>query len=184
MKVSDDSRPRRGLGMADVMILFAATAIALWWLQKPLEYRLTFIRDGRIIDNVRPATLVGSAFAATWGVGVLLMHLQSIKRRGTSWRIRPGFIACAAATTAGLIKLAALLIWGAFENYRFESWYVPSILGQLVEPAAMGVAGGWLALWLAGLWRRERMLVDDLGIAIGVSWLTLEALAWAALCFE
>ena len=83
-----------------------------------------------------------------------------------------------------MVKLAALLIWGAFENYRFESWYVPSILGQLIEPAAMGVIGAWLALWLVGRWRRERTLVDDLGIVIGLSWLALEALAWAALCWR
>jgi hypothetical protein len=84
----------------------------------------------------------------------------------------------------GLVKLAALLIWGAFEHYRFESWYVPSILGQLIEPAAMAVAAAWLTLWLAGLWKRERSLVDDLGIFIGLLWLALEVLAWAALCLE
>jgi hypothetical protein len=166
------------------MILVAATAAALAWLRKPLEYRLTFVSDGRIIENLRPSTLVGAAFAATWGLGVLAIRLRYPKLRGSGWSYRPGFIACAAATMGGLFKLAAILIWGAFENYRFESWYVPSILGQLIEPAAMGVAGGWLTLWLAGLWKRERTLVDDLGIVIGVMWLALEVFAWAALCLD
>jgi hypothetical protein len=42
MSQSDEIRPRRGLGMADFLIPFAATAAALGWLRKPLEYRLTF----------------------------------------------------------------------------------------------------------------------------------------------
>ncbi len=180
----DDSPPRRGFGMADVLILFAATAAALGWLQKPLEYRLTFVRDGRVIDNVRPATLVGAAFAWTWGLGVVAIRLRPPRPGDARWKHRPGFIACAAATVTGLVKLAALLVWGAAENYRFESWYVPSILGQLIEPAAMGVIGAWLALWLAGLWAREKTLVDDLGIVIGLAWVTLEALSWGALCLE
>jgi hypothetical protein len=184
MSHADENCPRLALGLADVMILFAATALALVWLRKPLEYRLTFISDGRIIENLRPSTLVGAAFAATWGLGVMAIRLRHARRRAVGWSCRPGFIACAAATMGGIIKLAALLIWGAFENYRFESWYVPSILGQLIEPAAMAVAGGWLTLWLAGLWKREKTLVDDLGIAIGLLWLALEVLAWAALCLE
>jgi hypothetical protein len=180
----NESIPSRALGLADIMILVAATAVALAWLRKPLEYRLTFVSDGRIIENLRPSTLVGAAFAATWGLGVMAIRLRHPKPRGSRWSYRPGFVACAAATLAGVAKLAALLIWGAFEHYRFESWYVPSILGQLIEPAAMGVAGAWLTLWLAGLWKREKSLVDDLGISIGLLWLALDALAWAALCLE
>ena len=166
------------------MILFAATALALVWLRKPLEYRLTFISDGRIIENLRPSTLVGAAFAATWGLAIMAIRLRHAWRGATGWSCRPGFVACAAATVCGVIKVSALLIWGAAENYRFESWYVPSILGQLIEPAAMGVAGSWLALWLAGMWKREKTLVDDLGITIGLLWIALEVLAWAALCLE
>ena len=184
MSAANENGPRRALGIADVMILVAATALALGWLQKPLEYRLTFVSDGRIIENLRPSTLVGAAFAATWGLAVMLIRLRYAKPRGSGWSYRPGFVACAAATMGGLVKLAALLIWGAFENYRFESWYVPSVLGQLIEPAAMAVAGAWLTLWLAGLWKRERSLVDNLGIVVGLMWLALEVLAWAALCLE
>jgi hypothetical protein len=184
MSHPNENGPRRALGIADIMILFAATAVALVWLQKPLERRLTFISDGRIIENLRPSTLVGAAFAATWGLGVMAIRLRHPRPRGSGWSYRPGFVACAAATMGGLVKLTAILIWGAFEHYRFESWYVPSILGQLIEPAAMAVAGAWLALWLAGLWKRERSLVDDLGILIGLLWLALEVLAWAALCLE
>lgn len=184
MSHPDETNSRRGLGVADVLILFTATALALVWLRKPLEYRLTFISDGRIIENLRPATLVGAAFAATWGLGVIAIRLRRAWRGENGWRSRPGFVASATATAGCLLKLAALLIWGASENYRFESWYVPSILGQLIEPAAMCVAGGWLTLWLVGMWRRERTLIDDLGIVIGMSWFALEAFAWAALCLE
>jgi hypothetical protein len=171
MTGDDNVRPRRAIGLADVMILFAATAAALAWLQKPLEGRLTFVSDGRIIENVRPATFVGAAFAATWGAGILAMRLRPPRPTSNSWRYRPGFVACAAGSLGCLLKIAALLIWGAFAHIRFERWYVPSILGQLIEPAAMAVAGAWLTLWLAGLWKRERKLVDDLGI-----------IGWIAFC--
>jgi hypothetical protein len=180
----NSNRPRRGLGVADFLILIAATAAALVWLRKPLEYRLTFISDGRIIDNLRPSTLVGAAFATTWGCGALAIRWRMLWHGAGGRSLAPGFVACAAATLGCLLKLAALLVWGASENYRFESWYVPSILGQLIEPAAMAVAGGWFTLWLAGLWKRERTLIDDLGIVIGLLWLALEALAWGALCLE
>ena len=170
--------------LADAMILFAATAVALSCLRNPVERRLTFVSDGRIIVNLRPATLVGAAFAASWGLGVLAIGLRSPRPRESRWRCRPGFVACAAATVGCLAKLAALLIWGASTNFRFESWYVPTILGQLIEPAAMGVAGGWLTLWLAGKWTREKTWIDDLGITVGLTWLALEVFTWAALCLE
>jgi hypothetical protein len=184
MSHPNETAPRRGFGLADAMILIAATAAALGWLRKPLEYRLTFIADGRVIENLRPSTLVGAALAATWGLGVLAIRLRPPRPGGREWRRRPGFVACVAATAGCLAKLAALLIWGASENYRFESWYVPSILGQLIEPAAMSVGGGWLTLWLAGIWRRERTWVDNLGITVGLLWFALDGFAWAALCLD
>ena len=149
-----------------------------------MEYRLTFISDGRIIENLRPSTLVGAAFATTLSFGLIAIRLRNRRRSEVGWHYRPGTVACVAAMFAGLIKFAALMIWGVSRHFRFESWYVPSILGQLIEPAAMGVVGAWLALGLAGLWKRERTLVDDMGIAIGLLWLGLEVFCWVALCFE
>ena len=61
---------------------------------------------------------------------------------------------------------------------------MPTVLGQFIEPATMAVTGAWLALWLAGMWRRERTWVDNLGIAVGVGWIALDVLAWAALCLD
>lgn len=61
---------------------------------------------------------------------------------------------------------------------------MPSILGQLIEPAAMAVAGAWLALAFAGTWARERTWIDDLGIGVGVAWIALDVFAWAALCLD
>ena len=87
-----------------------------------------------ISDNVRPLTIVGAAFTATWGTAVLAMRLRRPRPRGTDWRRRPGFIAGVAAAAGCLAKLAALLIWGASVNLEYVTWYVPSILGLLIEP--------------------------------------------------
>jgi hypothetical protein len=49
----------------------------------------------------------------------------------------------------------------------------------------MAVLGAWLALGLAGIWRRERTWIDNLGIAVGVLWIALDVvLAWTALIFD
>jgi hypothetical protein len=184
MDATSKPSPCRGFGLADAMILVAATGLALAWLRKSLEYRLTFVSDGRIIENLRPSTLVGAAFAVTWGLGVVAIRLRPPRPSGREWTCRPGFVACLAATAGCFTKLAALLIWGAAAHFRFERWYVPSVLGQLIEPAAMAVAGAWLTLWLAGLWKRERSWIDNLGIGVGLSWIGLDVFAWAALCLE
>jgi hypothetical protein len=184
MPLARDSRRPRGLGLVDGMILIASTALSLGWLRHPLEYRLSFYADGRIIENLRPSTIVGAGFAATWSLGVLAIRLRPPRPIGEEWKRSPGFVACLAATSACLIKMAALFIWGAFVKFKFETWYVPSILGQLIEPAAMGVVGAWLALGLAGTWARERSWIDNLGIGVGTSWIALEVFAWAALCLE
>jgi hypothetical protein len=50
MSQTDDNYPRRALGLADVMSLFAETALALVRLRKQLEYRPTFVSDGRVLE--------------------------------------------------------------------------------------------------------------------------------------
>jgi hypothetical protein len=69
-------------------------------------------------------------------------------------------------------------------KFRLETWHVPSILGRLIEPAAIAMAGAWLTPGLAGLWTRERSRLDNLGIALGLSWIALDVFARAALCFD
>jgi hypothetical protein len=183
MPLASDPGSRRGFSLADAMILIAATALAFGWLRMP-ENRPSFYDDGRIIENLRPFTMVGAAFAATWGLGVIAIRLRPPRPGGRKWKLRPGFVACLAATLGGLVKLATHSTWRASLNFRFTTWFVPTILGQLIEPAAMAVAGAWLVLWLAGIWRREKTWIDNLGIAVGASWIALEVLAWAALCLD
>lgn len=60
-----ESKPCRSFGLADAMISVAATAVAPAWLRKSLEYQLTLVSDGRIVENRRPSTIVGAACAAT-----------------------------------------------------------------------------------------------------------------------
>jgi hypothetical protein len=61
---------------------------------------------------------------------------------------------------------------------------VPTVLGQLIDPAAISVGAAWLTLLLAGLWQRARQWAENLGILIGLLWIILDVLAWAALCLE
>lgn len=179
-----DRGPRRRFVVADAMILTAATAAAFSCLSMPLERRLRFISDGRIIDHLRPATLVGVSFIACWGLAVLVIELWPLPLRSKRSFRYPGFVACITATTGALAKLLTLLIWGLSENYRFESWYVPSILGQLIEPAAMSVMAGWITLWLTGRSETRSDWINRFGIFIGSSWIVLYVAGWAALCLE
>jgi hypothetical protein len=143
---------------------------------------MTFIGDGRLIYNVRPLTLVGGAFASVWTLGVLAILFRH--RSSAEWRRGPGFVACAAATAGAIFKLTGLMSWGIARDWRSESWYVPTVLGQLIDPAATGVLTAWLTLLLVGAWRRERTWPDNLGIFVGLLWIYLDVMAWAALCLE
>ncbi len=178
-----DAKRCRGIHLADVMILIAATAAALACLQSPLERRMTFIGDGRLIYNVRPLTLVGGAFASMWTLGTLAILVRH-RTSSSEWKRSPGFVACAAATSGAIFKLTAIMLWGIAMSFRIESWYVPTVLGQLIEPAAMSVLAAWMTLRLVGSWRLERTWTDNLGIVVGLSWIFLDVLAWAALCLE
>jgi hypothetical protein len=172
----------RRFGLADAMILIAATAAALACLRSPLEHRMTFHGDGRLIYNVRPFTVIAASFASMWTLGtlaILLRNRPSLERRRS-----PGFIACVAAIFGAIFKLTALLLWGIAMRFRIESWYVPTVLGQLIDPAAISVGVAWMTLLLTGVWRRGRQWADNLGISIGLLWIILDVLAWAALCLE
>jgi hypothetical protein len=84
----------------------------------------------------------------------------------------------------GDFKLTGLMSWEIARDWRSESWYVPTVLGQLIDPAATGVLTAWLTLLLVGAWRRERTWPDNLGIFVGLLWIYLDVMAWAALCLE
>lgn len=74
--------------------------------------------------------------------------------------------------------------WGIAMSWRIESWYVPTVLGQLIEPAAIGVLVAWLTLLLVGSWQYQQKWTDTLGILVGLLWIVLDVLAWAELCLE
>ncbi len=175
---------RRFFTLADALILTAASAVALSCLRLPLERRMGFIADGRIIDNVRPATLIAAAFALCWGCAVLAIEIRSGHSLFVDRVKRPGFLACFMATAGSLVKLFFLLIWGATRNYQTESWYVPTLVGQLIEPAAVGVFATWGTMLLCKTWRLGRTWSDYLGIIVGLTWLTLYGVSWVALCFN
>jgi hypothetical protein len=165
----------RRFGLADALILIAATAMSLGWLRNPGP-ELSLVRERGLIGNLEPAALIGSAFAATWGGAVLALRL-SRPRSGSG----PGFIAIIAAQAGCLLGLAVALLRHATRHFG-QAPLRSSILGHIIGPSAMTVLGAWLTLYLVGMWQRERTWLDDLGIALGISWIVMYAMLVIAAC--
>lgn len=176
MSQTTNGNSRRTFGLADAMILTAATALPFSFLRVLLKQELFSEAQSRYPLSL--ATTVGASFVACWGIGLLAIELRSSQLRSKCWMCRPGIVACATATAASLIKLSVLLIWAASQD-AFKYFGPAVILGRhLVEPAAMSVLAGWLTLWLVGSLKLERTWSDYLGIMIGISWIVLFVMFW------
>ncbi len=176
----NETGPQSNFGIADAMILIAATAAALGWLRNPLDWSIAYPNESQMRYYLRLAQLVGTALATTWGLGILAIRFRASHRGGRDGRCRPGVVACAAATAGCLIQFALIMIWHAVRSEPL--WPGRDIIEALLDPAATGVVGGWLALGLAGLWKREGTWIDDLGIGVGLSWFVLWVIRLVALC--
>lgn len=113
------------------------------------------------------------------GIGLLLVLLSFAlilirfrpprPGRRRLWR-QPGLAASVAAMSGVAIKALSTAVsdharlWGP-DNFDVEVFNGP---WPYCGPA---VAGAWLALYVSGLWRAERSLIDRFGRLLGVCWL-------------
>lgn len=188
--------PRRPT-VSDAMLLVAAIAIGLAWVQANKvandNYRavlgpMSFIHE-----------MVWTRFEKTWTslrsylpcvvtlmTGILLVGLRRPRPDLPRLMRQPGFVACCAVVLSLAIEIARAQILtlrlivrhgGAIEahdhHYRFVWW---ETMLPRVAPVEVGliVAAAWTTLILGSRWRPRPQWLDRTGIALGVFWI-----AWA-----
>jgi hypothetical protein len=169
----------RKFDVLDALILFAATAGGyglIWWLG------IDFSRNNRTVGEAwftrwaDHGTAVAIPCLINWTLAGLVIQLRT--PRPGFWALfrQPGMAACTAATAG----LACEFAWVGLAALRFGAG--PFNLSRIVPPGpgflrlygdlvALWVAGAWLTLALAGLWRARPSWIDRLGIAVGIGWI-------------
>jgi hypothetical protein len=178
MTHTDDPSPKRRFGLIDAMILVAAAAAAFGCMRAILP-TIAGSPDGSIA-YYRASIVVGPVAATAATLAALLIRAWPPRPAGAAWKGRPGFVASLAATAACSLIVADILIDRGAYNLRYAqsgrfAAIAVSHIAPMILPVSLAVGGAWLALWLAGMWRREKTWIDDLGIAVGASWIALEA---------
>jgi hypothetical protein len=184
----------RRIGVRDVMILIAATALGL----ALLRLRITLAKVPLFLQELTRVIFSGRSFAAkvvvvtgvlelinpvvfAWTAGIVVIRILPPRPRLRRLAAQPGFIACAMFLAAALFAYAIL----AFTIVTRGRLRVP--LGTSLTPALINyhgiatllsvqqggwaVAVAWLMLALAGRWAAEPSWIDRLGRALGVFWL-------------
>ena len=183
---------RRRFGVADGLILVAATAVGLAtsrWLAPDLtlqqfsEY-VTKPRDGRrslTFFILQLTAELSSVFVipglVAWTVACLLLRLR---RPRPPWRRlsrQPGTMACLIATVAIGLSAAFGAIGWVMEDQRDDAMEWLAVQSLAVPPqAGAAVFWCWVTMALSGRWRPEPTWLDRLCRLLGLAWLTMALL--------
>jgi hypothetical protein len=184
-----ETETRRGFGIADGLVLVAATAAGLG-LGRALEPDLPLWAVWGIVLR-RPAAgwsfaeavakcrdfaaFVAAPSLAAWTVGAFVLHLRRPRPRGRLRVRRPGWMACLAASAVILIA-AVLALWigwtsGFARLTRGGRLLVLVVFGATYAGAA--VFWTWAAMAVSGRWRPSPSWTDRLGRVLGVAWILL-----------
>ncbi|WP_435008098.1 hypothetical protein P12x_005373 [Tundrisphaera lichenicola] len=180
--------PRRNFGLADAMILVAASAIGLaatGWLTdgEPLkeawEIFSTPPQDGWTIGNILMMVgLLGITFVvpslAAWTLACLLMRFRDPRPARRRLVRQPGAMACLIATIViGLSVVGGLAVWATTEPDDFIR--SPRLSGAMFGSTQVGAAvlWCWATMAISGRWRPEPTWLDRLGRLLGLAWIAL-----------
>jgi hypothetical protein len=181
----------RKLRIADIMILIAATAVAL------AAVRFIWSGGGSAPSVLGlPLTPWGWGAAAVilsaWGVMIAMLALIPLGLRQPRPTLdllcrQPGWLACSAValtlvlSTLIHIPMIAIAIAGQRQGMtsgQLAMISVRALLFQLPDQAVFAIAGAWMTLALVGAWRPNRRWIDRWGFRFAIYLLLYPLLFW------
>jgi hypothetical protein len=202
--ILSDRRPRRSgpplhrpLRLSDAMLLVIAVAVGLWRNQV-VSYSAFPWTTVKLHFSVEYALILVMPHVGATTVAVLAMRMMKPRPSFRGLGHQPGAVACLVASAALLLIalwFATTMMTGralAFSQNvtRLPGGGVIASGGVLRFPdtgrwlivygdrVGFTVAGAWLYLSLAGLWRSEATWIDRLGRAMGWLWIILAVALW------
>jgi hypothetical protein len=178
-------KPLRRFNMADAMVMIAATAVAIAFIQyqglpwilaekwfPPKDNILRPPEDGDL------AVLI-SSFLIPWTVALLFLHFRRPRPSRGRLFMRPGFVACAI--------VIAMMVFICLDEYRQNVFAYRSFMAPSVQTVValnyrisifFAVAGLWMLMAACGRWHAEPSWIDRAGRAVGTLWIILIPIRW------
>ncbi len=178
-----NARSTRPFGVADAMILVAATAVGFsilptnWWGY----LHPSGLRGWRAVAAALPfglRCLVGPWLA--WTIAGGIIRLRSPRPPIRRLRNQPGIVAFGAAGITFVVAIPSYVIthlrWpGPAQPWLVHPWLADSV-GGLLHSVPLAVIAGWFTLWLGGRWRPEASWIDRLGRFFGSGWIVFHVI--------
>jgi hypothetical protein len=187
---------KRRLTAVDALILMATVALGSAWLIEAAPLLELFAINDRFL--FRQSLHSVAAFFAPPTLALLLLRFRQPRPPMAFCLRQPGTVSCVVAAIMLIVELGnyflnfSVRFGDFFHLLNFCSGYARSSrrLSDLTLSGALGfsvgaapglaVAGAYLALWSAGLWRPESSWIDRAGRVVGWFWI-LVALAFILL---
>jgi hypothetical protein len=177
MASSDRSGLRRRFTLLDCAILIAATGAGLALLRVCLDglsSRPLSSSPGAAFQSlITTIVTCASAVLGCWTLGLLALGLRRPRESLRRLARRPGFVACATATSGITTYLTVCTIQFAVHSMVLNAANVSRIVGTFEIYAGLMVAGAWLSLFMGGRWRPETTWVGWAGQGVGSAWIAL-----------
>jgi hypothetical protein len=180
-------KPLRRFNLIDAMVLIAATAISLAFVQfQGLPWILAekwFPPEDNILRPPEDGDLAAviSSFLVPWTIALIILRFQRPRPTRRSLFLRPGFVACAIAS--------AMMVFLCLDEYRqrviaYQSFITPSVqylvaLNYRIS-ISFATAGLWVLMAICGQWRAEASWIDRAGRAVGTLWIILIPMRWCS----
>ncbi|MFO0950854.1 MAG: hypothetical protein U0835_06800 [Isosphaeraceae bacterium] len=177
------AEPMRGRGftLQELSVLVAATALGLGLTRSVMEGfpGTGFVRGFRpLIATQRWVALATCPLIPLTVAALVLTNLREPPPRRRLAR-KPGFVATAVATLAGLLYfIFALLQVALMPPGLYGGRYLAVIVQGAHVYTGAAVLGAWTSMLLRGSWRPEASALDRLGRVVGASWVALIVLNW------
>jgi hypothetical protein len=189
-------RPQRRFTTVDALTLVPAIALGVAWLVEARSVLHYLERFDRLV--LRQLLHPLAAFLTPLTLALLALRLRWPWPSLRSCLRQAGAVACSVAAVCVILEVFnhfldlttrlydSVQLHNSAASYMLPTGRLPgltlfdSIAFSLGEAPGLAVAGAYLALWSAGLWRTESSWIDRVGRLVGWFWIIL-ALAFIVL---